>query len=191
MAAFRAALRDYSAKKRPSPKPSAAKPGAASAAASGAASAAPARKKASGARSTSVRSSSMAGDRMPAAPVRGAQDVDAFMKALRHPFKAEVQAVREIVLGANKKLAERVKWNAPSFYYGADLGAFNLHQTEYLQLILVFPNGLIDDGGTGLLMGTWKDRREVRFADMKDVLAKKAALRSVVNAWVERMDGKR
>ena len=65
-----------------------------------------------------------------------------------------------------------------------DLGAFNLHQTAYVQLILVFPNGLIDDGGAGLLMGTWRDRREVRFADMKDVLAKKAALRRVVNAWV-------
>ena len=189
MVAFRAAPRDYSAKKRPSSKPAARKNGAASAASTSGA--APARKKAAGARSTSVRSSSMAGDRMPAAPVRGAQDVDAFMKALRHPFKAEVQAVREIVLGANKKLAERVKWNAPSFYYGADLGAFNLHQTEFLQLILVFPNGIIDDGGTGLLMGAWRDRREVRFADMKDVLEKKAALRRVVNAWVERMDGKR
>lgn len=190
MVAFRAALRDYSPKKRTSAKPTTPKPAGGSSAAS-TAGAAPVRKKAAGARSTSVRSSSMAGDRMPAAPVRGAQDVDDFMKALKHPFKAEVQAVREIVLAANKKLAERVKWNAPSFYYGADLGAFNLHQTAYLQLILVFPNGIIDDGGSGLLMGTWKDRREVRFADMKDVLEKKAALRRVVNAWVERMDGKR
>ena len=49
-----------------------------------------AKKRAASGRSTSVRSSSMAGDRMPAAPVRGAQDVDDFMKALRHPFKAEL-----------------------------------------------------------------------------------------------------
>jgi hypothetical protein len=189
MVAFRAAPRDHIAKKRPVAKPAA--PKAEGGAKSSAASTSAAKKKSTSGRSTSVRSSSMAGDRMPAAPVRGAQDVDAFMKELRHPFKAEVQAVREIILAANKKLAERIKWNAPSFYYGADLGAFNLHQTAYVQLILVFPNGLIDDGGAGLLMGTWRDRREVRFADMKDVLAKKAALRRVVNAWVERMDGKR
>lgn len=189
MVAFRAALRDDSPRKRTSSKPAAKRTGAASAASTSGA--APARKRTAGARSTSVRSSSMAGDRMPAAPVRGAQDVDEFMKALKHPFKSELQAVREIILAANKKLAERVKWNAPSFYYGADLGAFNLHQTEFLQLILVFPNGLIDDGGTGLLLGTWRDRREVRFTSMDDVLAKQAALKRVVNAWVERMDGKR
>lgn len=41
--------------------------------------------------------------------------VDEFLENLSHPLKAEVEAVRSIIMGANKGIAEEVKWNAPSF----------------------------------------------------------------------------
>ncbi len=113
--------------------------------------------------------------------------VTALMATLKHPHKAEVEALRQIIMAANAKLNERVKWNAPSYFYKADFASFNLHQQDFVQLILLFPQGLIDDD-SGLLLGTWKDRREARFQDMKDVQAKQAALQRVVNKWVEKMD---
>jgi len=50
--------------------------------------------------------------------------VDTFMAALDHPYKAEVQAVREIILGVHDGITEQVKWNAPSFGYEGYLATF-------------------------------------------------------------------
>ncbi len=114
-------------------------------------------------------------------------EVTALMMALEHPLKTEVEALRTIIRQTNPKLNERVKWNAPSYFYKADMAAFNLHSKQFVQLILLFPKGLIADN-SGLLLGDWKDKREVRFQDMKDIEAKQAALVRVINAWVRQMD---
>jgi hypothetical protein len=110
--------------------------------------------------------------------------VDAYMRDVDHPFKAEMQAVREIILGASPKISERIKWNAPSFYCGEDLGAFNPRATEYAHLILLFPGGQGMDDSSGLLEGNHKDRREAKFHSLDDVKAKKRALEKLVKGWV-------
>ena len=113
-----------------------------------------------------------------------ANPVDALLAELEHPLKSEVQAVREIVLGANPAIEERIKWKSPSFHSGGvDLGAFELRPRDFVRLVLVFPNGLVDDP-TGLMLGSWSDRRELRFTSLEDVAAKRRALQDVVNAWV-------
>ena len=117
------------------------------------------------------------------------EGVNAYMDKLEHPLKAEIAAVRNIIMKANAKMQERVKWNAPSFFYQYDMAAFNPRSQKFVQLILIFPKGLISDA-SGLLLGDWKDRREARFNDMADVKAKKAALEKVVNEWVKLADGK-
>ena len=109
--------------------------------------------------------------------------VDDFMRALDHPFKAEMQAVREIILAANDKIAERIKWKVPSFYYRADLAAFHPRNRECVHLVLVFPHGLVDDPA-GLLQGEYDKRRMVYFSDMAQVRADAAALATIVNDWV-------
>ena len=113
-----------------------------------------------------------------------ANPVDGYLAELEHPLKAEVQLLREIVLGASPAIAERVKWKSPSFYSGTDdLGAFELRPRDFVRLVLVFPYGLVDDP-EGIMLGDWADRRELRFADRDDILAKRAALENVVTAWV-------
>jgi hypothetical protein len=114
--------------------------------------------------------------------------VDAYMRDVDHPFKAEMQAVREIILGASPKISERIKWNAPSFYYEEDLGAFNPRATEYAHLILLFPGGQGMDDSSGLLEGNHKDRREAKFHSLDDVKAKKRALEKLVKGWVALRD---
>ena len=119
-----------------------------------------------------------------------AEQVEKFMAELEHPFKAELEALRNIIKNANSKLQERVKWNSPSYYYQADFAAFNLHKKDVLHLVLVFPQGIVG-AETGILEGDYKDRRMVYFTNMADVKAKQAALEQVINAWVERMEGRR
>lgn len=114
--------------------------------------------------------------------------VDAYMRDVDHPFKAEMEALRQIILGASSKISERIKWNAPSFFYKEDLGAFNPRATEFAHLILLFPGGagMQDDGE--LLEGQHKDRREAKFHNMAEVVAKKPALEKLIKRWVALRD---
>jgi hypothetical protein len=114
----------------------------------------------------------------------GSPAVDAHIAALEHPFKPELETVRSIVLGASPRIEGRIKWKSPSFHSGGvDLGAFELRPTAFLRLILVFPNGLVDDPDH-IMTGTWVDRRELRFTGAADVEAKRSALEAVVRGWV-------
>jgi hypothetical protein len=121
--------------------------------------------------------------------VDGKAVVDAYMRDVDHPFKAEMEAVRQIILGVSPKLSERIKWNAPSFYYKEDLGAFNPRATEFAHLILLFPGGGALPEKSSLLEGTHKDRREVKFYGLDDVRAKQRALEKIIKEWVALRDG--
>ncbi len=121
-------------------------------------------------------------------PVDERAEVDAYMARLQHPLKAEMEAVRTIIREANSKLIERVKWNAPSFFYKKDMLAFNPRAQEFVQLVFVFYDGAMIQEPTGLLEGDYKDRRLAKFHSLDDIRTKKAALEAVVNAWVKLMD---
>lgn len=117
--------------------------------------------------------------------ITGTQAVDEYMAALEHPFKAEVEALRQIILEANPKMHERVKWNSPSFYYQVDLAAFHLRETKRVHIVFVFYKGQMIHESNGILEGDYKDRRMAYFYSMEDVLAKKEALQKIVNDWIE------
>ncbi len=114
--------------------------------------------------------------------------VEAYFGEIDHPFKAEMEAVRAIILSVSDKISERIKWNAPSFFYEEDLGAFNPRATEYAHLILLFPGGEGMDDSSGLLEGNHKDRREVKFHSLDDVKAKKRSLEKLVKNWIALRD---
>jgi hypothetical protein len=114
--------------------------------------------------------------------------VDAYMRDLDHPFKAEIEALRAIILGVSPKISERIKWNAPSFFYKEDLGAFHPRATEYAHLVLLFPGGAGVPAKSSLLEGTAKDRREAKFHSLEDIEAKKRALEKLVRDWVALRD---
>lgn len=118
-----------------------------------------------------------------------ANQVDDYMEKLELPFKQEIERLRSIMLHANFKLQERVKWNSPSFYYIKDFAAFNLRAKGYIQIIFIFYDGnMIED--SSLLQGNWKDRREARFYSMDDIEVKQPALEQFVNNWIKLIDNK-
>jgi hypothetical protein len=105
-----------------------------------------------------------------------------------------VEAVREVILGADAEIGEQIKWNSPSFYYtGAmrpfdpreykrDIVVLNLHRGYPL---LVFPTGANVPDPANLLEGKYPDgRRLVKIHDLPDVEAKADALQQVVRAWL-------
>ncbi|MCL4267529.1 MAG: DUF1801 domain-containing protein [Anaerolineae bacterium] len=112
--------------------------------------------------------------------------VNAFMDQLDHPFKAEVQLVREIIKNAHPGITEEIKWKAPSFSYKGYMVTFNLWATRHVHF--VFHNGAILSNDSGLLEGDYVDRRMMYFADMADVKAKQPVLEEAIREWVHLMD---
>jgi uncharacterized protein YdhG (YjbR/CyaY superfamily) len=110
--------------------------------------------------------------------------VDEFMDKLNHPFKTEVQIIREIIKNVNKDITEQIKWNAPSFSYGGEsLVTFNLW--EQGRIHLVFHNPMISKVKSKVLEGDYDHRRMAYFADMKDIEAKKSALEKVLKDLIK------
>ncbi|TCD12055.1 DUF1801 domain-containing protein [Pedobacter frigidisoli] len=115
--------------------------------------------------------------------VSGEDQVDEYMAILDHPYKAEIEKLRSIIINANSKLAERIKWNAPSFYYVKDFAAFNLRAKGFIQIIFIFYDGNMIEDST-LLQGNWKDRREARFYGLENIETKKTVLEQFINNWI-------
>ena len=106
------------------------------------------------------------------------------MEKLDYPFKAEVQALREIIKKVNKDITEEIKWKAPSYSYkGEYLVTFNLWEKEHIRL--VFHNSMISKVKSKLLEGDYADRRMAYFSDMKDVKAKKASLEKALKDLIK------
>ena len=117
-------------------------------------------------------------------PVSRTDKVDEFLENLSHPLKAEVEAVRSIIKGVNKDIAEEIKWKAPSFNYkGEYLVTFNLREEKRIHL--VFHNLLIPKVKSNLLEGDYIDRRMVYFANMQDVKANKPALEKALKDLIK------
>lgn len=97
-------------------------------------------------------------------------EVEEFMARLQHPLKVELGGVRKIIRNANKKINERMKWNAPSYYYKEDLVTFNPRALQHVHL--VFHHAAVTKIQSPLLQGDYKDRRMVFFNNMKCPSAK-------------------
>jgi uncharacterized protein YdhG (YjbR/CyaY superfamily) len=111
-------------------------------------------------------------------------DVNAFMQQLDHPLKAEIEAVRAIVK-LNRNIAERVKWNAPSFFYKDDLATIHVKAKQHVHLIFHHP--AIVKINSELLEGDYKDRRMMYFENMKEVKARKKELTRIIDELVDLM----
>ena len=116
------------------------------------------------------------------------EQVQAYISQLPAEQKSDVEAVRKIIKAASAKLSERIKWNAPSFYYKEDIVTFGPYKTH--KLLLVFHHPLIVKIKSTLLEGTYKDRRLTHFKDKADAEANKKELTRILNELVNMIDQK-
>lgn len=114
---------------------------------------------------------------MPRNPV-----VDEFMTALDHPFKAEMEKLREIILGASPEIEEDIKWKSPTFIYRGNIASIVVRTKSHLQLM--FHAGAALDDDRGLLEGDGQQVRFARFQDMAEVRRKRQALEALIRKWV-------
>jgi hypothetical protein len=115
-----------------------------------------------------------------------AELVAGYMQQLEHPLKAEIEALREIIKGANPAICERIKWNAPSYYAKEDFLTFNPRMTGRVHLI--FHHAKIASIISPLLEGDYKDRRMAYFENMAAVNKNENELRRIINELLKAMD---
>jgi hypothetical protein len=117
--------------------------------------------------------------------------VDQYLRRLKHPLAAVVQKLRQIILKTDTSIGEEIKWNAPAFFYTGELEpfdpkdykrhlvVFNLFKKDCIRL--VFWRGAAADDESGFLEGDYSDgRRLAFFHSEKDVQTRKKKLQDTL-----------
>ena len=113
-------------------------------------------------------------------------DVDTWMERYDNPMKPVVQAVREAVLGADPRVEETIKWQAPTFMYRGNIASFFPKAKQHASLM--FHQGAKIPGDHPLLEGEGSTSRVAKFADLDDVEARRAELEAVIRSWCDYQD---
>lgn len=114
--------------------------------------------------------------------------IDEFVSKLKHPLKAEIEEVINIIRNASNDLEEDIKWGGPSFDYKEPMATMNPRITDYVAVI--FHKGELLADTTGLLEAGPKGKAYAKFHSMEEVKKHKTNLQNVVKNWIKLMNSK-
>jgi hypothetical protein len=120
------------------------------------------------------------------------ENVETFLASLDHPFKPEILALRQVILGADPSIAEGIKWNAPSFRTSEYFATMHLRAKDGVQIILHLGAKTRDNSTAGVAIADpeslleWlaKDRASATFRDLNDIDARRSAFADVIRQWI-------
>jgi len=111
------------------------------------------------------------------------KEVDTWFSKYENPMKDVVEKVREIVLAADARIDECIKWQAPTFTFEGNLASFFPKSKKHASLM--FHQGAQIPGKHPLLQGTGGVSRMVKVGSVKEASAAKAQLAAIVRAWCD------
>ena len=117
-------------------------------------------------------------------------DVDAYLAGLSHPHLDAIRHLRAAIRGADDRIVEQIKWNAPSFGLGGgadDLVTMRLAPGDAFQLVLhrgvaKQPGAVTIADPDGLLQWRSRDRAIVDVGARESEL--EPAIVTLVRAWI-------
>ena len=95
-------------------------------------------------------------------------EVDRWLDAADHPLDAMVRRTREIILGADDRVTESIKWKTPTFEFKGNIASFNPSKRF---VSLLFHRGAEIPGDHPRLEGDGRLTRTMRFADADELEA--------------------
>ena len=113
-------------------------------------------------------------------------DVDAWFAERDHPLEEALREVREIILAADDRVSESIKWKTPTFSFEGNIVSFNPAKNF---VSLLFHRGAEIPGDHPALEGDGRLARTMRFADAADVRARRGDLEAAVRSWCEWKSG--
>ena len=109
-------------------------------------------------------------------------DVDRWLEQNDHPLEPALRRARAIILGADPRVTESIKWKTPTFAYKGNIASFNPSKNV---VSVMFHRGAEIPGDHPRLEGDGKLVRTMRFAGLEELEAGRADLEAAVRAWCE------
>ncbi|NVK82768.1 MAG: DUF1801 domain-containing protein [Cytophagia bacterium] len=120
--------------------------------------------------------------------------VTKFLTQLNHPFAAEIDTLRKIILDAQAGIEENIKWNGPNYVFqGDDRVTMRIHPPKK-QVQLIFhlgakkqdaKSGRIIEDQSGLLDWKGNDRAVMTYKSLEEIESTKSQLQDIVRAWLK------
>jgi hypothetical protein len=101
------------------------------------------------------------------------------------PAEALLRRVRDVIMWADTRIGEYLKYGTVQFAYKGDLAGFVQHDRK--TVTLMFNRGAKIQGKFPHLEGTGPSARFMRFADTGEIDARTTELSNVVRAWCDMM----
>lgn len=120
-------------------------------------------------------------------------EVTGFLNNLNHPFRAEIEILRENILNANPNLSENIKWNAPNYLYnGEDRITMKIQPPKQIQVIfhrgakaLEIPKDRLIDSKSKLLSWKTNDRAVATFRNVKEITETESDFANIIDEWLK------
>jgi hypothetical protein len=109
-------------------------------------------------------------------------EVDRWLEEHSHPLDKARRRVREIILDADGRVTESIKWSTPTFAYKGNIASFNPSKNL---ISILFHRGAEIPGPHSRLEGEGRLARTMRFSNADEVEAGRAELEAVIRAWCE------
>lgn len=110
-------------------------------------------------------------------------EVDRWLARYDNPMKEVVVRLREIVLDADPRIDECIKWQAPTFTYLGNLASFFPKSKQHASLM--FHEGAKIPGKFPRLEGTGETSRVLKVASVGDANKAKKEIERIVRAWCD------
>jgi len=120
-------------------------------------------------------------------------DVTNLLDKLKHPFREEIEQLRNCILSANTDLMENIKWNGPNYCFDNEDRITMRVQPPTKQVQLIFHRGAKKQAQTKdklisnkSKMLVWKenDRVIVTFKSLQDIESGTTELTEIINEWI-------
>ena len=96
--------------------------------------------------------------------------------------------MRDIIKSSDAQIGERIKWNAPSYYFsGEDKVTFNL--PDLTQVHLIFHHPTIEMVHSKILEGDYKGRRMSYFKNEKEIENAQQEIINVLKKIIKKIRG--
>lgn len=120
------------------------------------------------------------------------KEVTQFLDEQNHPFRSEIELLRNYILMANKGLTENIKWNGPNYCFdNNDRITMRIQPPKQLQLIFHCgakvkeqPKEKMIKKDYGLLVWKGNDRAIATFKNMQEIENSKSDLINLVVEWI-------
>ncbi len=113
-------------------------------------------------------------------------DVDNWFEATIHPLKDLMLALRHVMLAADGRVDESVKWKTPTFSYKGNIASINPQAKQFLSVM--FHQGAKIPGDYPSMNGSGDVARYIRITDAEDLATKREELERAVRAWCDMKD---